>query len=175
MSLGAPNELLRDVHQAAVDEVGHADQCWALAERYGFSRVSAAAFPIRDVKLAGSLAALAASAVREGCLAETLGAQVMASIAALVPDPEVKAAMTSIAREEATHAVLSFRIVAWALRVGGGEARAAVAAALAEPWPTLDTEELALRTDLSPSLVAEAARRALTDVLTPATARLLAA
>jgi hypothetical protein len=175
MSLGAPNELLRDVHQAALDEVRHADECWALAERYGASRVRAAGLPIRDVTLASSLAALAASAVREGCLAETLGAQVMASLAELVPDPQLRSTMTSIAREEATHAVLSFRIVAWALRVGGADVRAAVRGALAEPWPKLDTQELALRTDVSPAIVAEAANRALTDVLTPAAARLLAA
>jgi len=175
MSFGAPNSLLRDVHQAAVDEVGHADKCWALAQRYGVSHVRAAEFPIRDVKLASSLAALAASAVLEGCLAETLGAEVMTSIATRVSDPEIRDTMVSIAREEVNHAVLSFRIVAWALRAGGAEVRAAVQAALAQPWPALDIEELALRANLSPAIVAEAARRALTDVLTPATARLLAA
>lgn len=175
MALGAPNELLRSVHQAAVDEVGHADLCWALAKRCGGPEVCAAAFPIRDVTLASSLADLAASAVRDGCLAETLGAEALTAVAELAPDPVVRAAMTQIAREEVTHAVLSFRIVAWALQSGGAEARTAVRAALAEPWPELDVEELALRANVSPELVAEAASRAITNVLTPAAARLLAA
>jgi hypothetical protein len=175
MALGAPNDLLRGVHQAAMDEVGHADMCWALAKHNGASEVCAGEFPIRDLKLSSSLAALAASAVREGCLAETLGAQAMTAIAALAPDPAVRATITTIGHEEVTHAVLSFRIVAWALKVGGAGVRTAVRSALAEPWPELDTEELALRAGVSPALVAEVAARAVTDVLAPAAARLLAA
>jgi len=175
MTLGAPNELLRAVHQAALDEVGHADLCWAVAKRNGYSEVCAAEFPLREVKLAHDLAALAAAAVREGCLAETLGAAVATSVAALAPDPEVSAVLGVIAREEATHAVLSFRIVAWALRVGGADVKAAVRAALQEPWPALDTEELALRAEVSSARVADAATRALVEVLTPAANRLLAA
>lgn len=175
MALGAPNDLLRAVHQAALDEVGHADLCWAAAKRAGHSDVCAAEFPIRELKLASNLAALAAAAIREGCLAETLGAQVMIEIAALVSDPETKAVLDTIAREEATHAVLSFRIVAWALRVGGAEVKAAVRAALEEPWPALDLDELALRANVSPARVAEAAERARVEVLMPAARRLLAA
>jgi hypothetical protein len=71
--------------------------------------------------------------------------------------------------------VLSFRIVAWALQIGGADVRTAVRATLNEPWPELDTEELALRADVSPALVAEAAARAITDMLRPAAARLPAA
>jgi hypothetical protein len=175
MALGAPNDLLRAVHQAALDEVGHADLCWAAAKRAGHSDVCAAEFPIRELKLASSLAALAGAAVREGCLAETLGAQVMIAVAALAPHPETKAVLGTIAREEASHAVLSFRIVAWALRVGGAEVKAAVRAALEAPWPALDLNELALRANVSPARVAEAAERARVDVLMPAARRLLAA
>lgn len=175
MALGAPSDLLRAAHQAALDEVGHAELCFALAEASGYARVSPQAFPIRDVKLAPSLAALARAAVREGCLSETLGAEVTLTIAELAPDPEVRAALSSIAREEATHAVLSFRIVAWALQVGGVDVERAVRAAFEEPWPTLDTEELALRAEVSRERVAEATVRAVNEVLAPAAARLLAA
>ena len=175
MALGAPNELLRAVHQAALDEVGHADLCWAAAKRAGHADVCAAEFPIGELKLASSVAVLAAAAVREGCLAETLGAQVMIEIAALVPHPETKAVLDTIAREEATHAVLSFRIVAWALRVGGAAVKAAVRAALEAPWPALDLDELALRANVSPARVAEAAERARVEVLMPAARHLLAA
>lgn len=175
MALGAPNDLLRGVHQAALDEVGHADLCWALAKANGYPQLSALAFPIHDIKLAPSLAALARAAVREGCLSETLGAEVMLAVAEQAPNSEVRAALGAIAREEATHAVLSFRIVAWALQVGGIDVQSAVRAAFAEPWPTLDTEELALRAELSQEQVAAAAARAVSEVLTPAAARLLAA
>ena len=175
MALGAPNALLRDVHQAALDEVGHADACWALARANGYAELCAAPFPIREVKLASSLAELAAAAVREGCLAETLGAEVTRAIAELAATPEAQVVLGTIAREEAVHAVLSFRIVAWALQVGGADVRAAVHAALAEPWPELDTAELALRAGVSPAVVAEAAERAVAEVLMPAATQLLAA
>ncbi|MEO8905162.1 MAG: hypothetical protein ABI488_22010 [Polyangiaceae bacterium] len=175
MRLGAPNDLLRAAHQAALDEVGHADLCWALAHLLGGPRLRAAEFPLGELKLASSLAELAAATVREGCLAETLGAHLVDNAAQLATEPEIKAALTTIAAEEATHAVLSFRIVAWAVRVGGANVRGAVRAALAEPWPTLDLEELALRANVSASLLAAAAARGVTDVLKPAAARLLAA
>lgn len=89
LRFGAPSDLLHDVHQAAMDELSHAEICWAIAQRFGAPRVSAGPFPFPDV--------------------------------------------------------LSFRIVAWALRVGGAAVKSAVCAAFADPWPKLDVEELALR------------------------------
>ena len=45
MAHGAPADLLRDVHQAALDEVGHAERCWSVARRLGAASVGAAPFP----------------------------------------------------------------------------------------------------------------------------------
>lgn len=175
MRHGAPTALLRGVHQAALDEVRHAEVCWSFAERFGSERVTAGAFPFASpVAVDGSLAELAASAVREGCLAETLGAHVMAEAARLAPDAVVSASLGEIAAEEATHAVLSFRIVAWALAAGGDAVRAAVCEELARPWPRLDVTELALRAGVEPDMLQAAAETGVTDVLAPATARLLA-
>jgi hypothetical protein len=173
---GAPSELLRAVHQAAIDEVAHAERCWTLARHFGESTVSAGAFPFTAaVAVDVTLAALAADAVREGCLGETLGAHLAAAAAELAVEPEVKAELGAIARDEAEHAVLSYRIVAWALRVGGAEVRAAVLRAFAEPWPRLDVAELALRANVDVSLLRRAADAGAVEVLEPAKARLLAA
>ncbi len=176
LALGAPTELLRGAQQAALDEVGHAERCWAMARRFGAAPVSPGPFPFPgDVAVDVSLPELAAAAVREGCQAETLGAHVAAIAAELAPEPDVRDELSAIAREEATHAVLSFRIVAWALRVGGEPVAAAVNAAFAAPCPRLDLEELALRANVALSELQRAADQGVTQIIEPAARRLLAA
>jgi hypothetical protein len=170
----APTALLTGVHQAAIDEVRHSEVCWGLAERFGAERVQPGAFPFAGpVPTDVSLAELAAASVREGCLAETLGAHVAQIAAELAPEREVRDALAGIAGEEARHAVLSFQIVAWALAAGGAEVKAAVQRALGEPWPELDVAELALRANVPVSQLAAAARAGVREVLEPAIERLL--
>lgn len=176
LALGAPTDLLRGAQQAALDEIGHAEQCWELAARFGAAKLSAGPFPFPgDVAVGVSLAELASAAVREGCLAETLGAHVAQVAAELAPEPDVRAALQRIAAEEATHAVLSFRIVAWALQVGGAAVEAAVQSAFDAPCPRLDLEELALRSNVDVAELQRAAEQGLVEVIQPAAQRLLAA
>ena len=176
LAVGAPTELLRGAQQAALDEIGHAEQCWRLAERFGAAPVATGPFPFpREVAVDVTLAELATAAVREGCLAETLGAHVASVAAERAPEPDIRAALRRIAAEEATHAVLSFRIVAWALRVGGDAVAAAVQAAFREPCPRLDLEELALRSNVALAELEAAAEAGVVDVIRPAAQRLLAA
>ncbi len=176
LRVGAPSDLIRAVHQAAMDEVSHAEICWAMAERFGAPPVSAGPFPFPDsMAMDADLPALAAAAVSEGCLAETLGAHVASVAAELAPEPDVKTALRGIAGEEAEHAVLSFRIVAWALQVGGAAVKLAVCAAFADPWPKLDLEELALRADVDVALLRMAAEQGVREVIRPAAVELLAA
>jgi hypothetical protein len=172
LSHGAPSALLDGVHRAALDEIRHAEVCFSLVEKFGGARVRAGAFPLTGTDSSVSLADLAAAAVLEGCLAETLGAHVTEVAASLAPEPDVRSALASIAAEEATHAVLSFRIVAWALRTGGPEVRAAARAALERPWPRLDVAELAVRSQVDVSLLARAADRGVAELLEPAVAQL---
>lgn len=176
MSLGAPSALLRDVHQAALEEVKHAEQCWDLARCFGGIEVEAGPFPFQpSAHTQISLPELAAAAVREGCLAETLGAHVLSVAAEQASEATVRAALVSMAEDEARHAVLSFRIVAWALRSGDAEVAARVRAAFAMPWPRLDVEELSLRSRVDVQLLAAAAEQGIADVLIPASVHLLAA
>jgi len=175
MALGAPSELLAGVHRAALEEVRHAEQCWTLAQRFGGTTRSAGAFPFPDsIAISRSLAELAAAAVREGCLAETLGAHVVAAAAELAPEPDVRVALRAIATDEAQHAVLSFKIVAWALRAGGAPVRDAVQASLTKAWPRLDVEELALRANVDAHHLYRSAEAGVSQVLGPAVDALLA-
>jgi hypothetical protein len=63
---------------------------------------------------ASSLEGLATENVIEGCVRETYGALVASHQAATATDPEVRALMTDIARDEMNHATLSWQVDAWA-------------------------------------------------------------
>jgi len=176
MAVGAPLELLRDVQKAALDEVSHAESAWDLARQFGGESIEPGPFPFTGpVFVDVTLAALARSAAREGCLGETLGAHLVAAAAALATEPAVKAVLEAVAAEEARHAVLSYRVVAWALRTGGESVKAAVRAAFAAAWPEPDIEELALRARVEASALRRAAADGVASVLAPATAALFAA
>ncbi len=173
MSLGAPPHLLAAVQQAALDEVHHATACWDLAKQLG-AEVQVEPFPFgAHVDAQVTLERLAAEGLREGCLAETLGALVAEAAAAMTPHTEVRTVLSKLAREEATHAVLSFQIVAWALKAGGHPVRQAALEAARAPWPTLDLDELALRTGVEVTALQRAVDRAHHQVLRPATRALL--
>jgi len=131
LAAGAPADLVELAHRAALDEVRHARLCFALASAYAGEDVAPGPFPLGgDVRVDGSLAALAASTFAEGCLGETVAALVAAEQLARATDPAVRAALAEIAADEARHAELSWRTVAWAVRVGGDDVRAAVERAL---------------------------------------------
>lgn len=173
LRLGAPLELLEGVQTAALEEVQHAKACWNLAEQLCGQAIQVGEFPFGSaVDVNTTLADLAYAAVREGCLAETLGACVVQAVAPLAAD-DARTALGRLGDDEARHAVLSFRIVSWALQVGGPDVERAVRSALAEPWPTLDTAELAVRAGVSQPTIARAEQMARRQVLEPATRALV--
>lgn len=174
MALGAPLELLRDVQRAALEEVQHAEACWDLAARLSGSTLKLGVFPFAGaVEPNVPLRDLAYDAVREGCLAETLGAAVLGHAARICTDEPSRQVLQRLANEEMQHAVLSFRIVAWALQTGGSAVRAAVEKALKNPWPEIDLEELSLRTGVEHTALAHAQSDITHRVLRPATTALL--
>ncbi|HEX2730145.1 MAG TPA: ferritin-like domain-containing protein [Polyangiaceae bacterium] len=176
MAHAAPTDLVLAAHEAACDEVRHANACWTLAQRFGMAAVTAEAFPFREpIAVNGSLAELAADAAREGCVNETLGAFAAREAAGLSAEPEVARVLLSLADDEARHAVLAYRIVDWALSIGGSEVRAAVNAALESRRERLDTRELAVRAGLDPAQLAATERRGLDRVVRPALSALLEA
>lgn len=175
LALGAPLELVTDVQGAALDEANHARLCWDLAQSLANAPVTHGAFPFHTVvDPQTSLADLAYAAVREGCLSETLGACVADSIAKQSPDADARRVLTRLASDELGHAVLSFRIVSWAMQAGGPDVRAAVRRALDETWPRLDTRELALRSGVDRQSIELAVQDALSRVLRPAARALMA-
>lgn len=107
--LGAPHRLLRDLDEAANDEVRHARIVRRHAERLGAVVPEVGAIERRP----RSLEEIAVENVEDGCVNETFGAVVAAMQADDASDPRIKRMMASIAPDELRHAALSWRVAAW--------------------------------------------------------------
>jgi hypothetical protein len=133
LAVGAPADLVADAHEAALDEIRHAQLCLSLASAYAGSPVEPGPFPFEGrVEVDGNLARIAARAAREGCIGETMAALQAAEQLADATDPAVREVLTIIAADEARHAELAWRTIAWALRTGGAAVSVAVSEVFAE-------------------------------------------
>jgi hypothetical protein len=130
MSVSAPADLVADSQRASLDEVRHARACFSLARRYGADAAGPAELRVDDAMARLSLAELAALTAEEGCVGETLGALLAEEQAARATDPVAKAILARIARDEARHAELAWRFVAWAVARGGEDVARAVRVAI---------------------------------------------
>lgn len=130
LSVGAPPELVLASQRASVDEIHHARACFALAERYGEVARGPAPLPVHDSMSLMSLVQLAALTAEEGCVGETLGAALAAHQLERATDPASRRILRKIARDEARHAELAWRFVAWAVGEGGREVALAVEASV---------------------------------------------
>jgi hypothetical protein len=119
LSVGAPPELVIASQRASLDEVRHARECFALAQRYGSRHVGPAELQVADSISVVTLAELAALTVAEGCVGETLGALLAAEQLTLASDQEVRRVLARVVKDEERHAELAWRFLAWALRQGG--------------------------------------------------------
>jgi hypothetical protein len=183
LAVGAPADLVAEAHRAALDEVRHARLCLGLASAYAGAPVEPGPFPFGgSVEVDADLARMAARVAREGCIDETSAALQVAEQLSAAQDPAVRAALAILAEDEARHAELAWRTVAWALRVGGAPVRAAVAevfAGLTDDLPPTRNERenpaLAAHGRLSPARLEAVAIHARTHVIGPSARALLEA
>jgi hypothetical protein len=153
LAYGAPAELVEAAQRAALDEVEHARACFGLAARYSALDRGPAPLSAAGVQVAASLWDAALAAFREGCVAETVAALQARASLERARDPEVLRALTRIADDEARHAELAWRFVAWAMqRLGApfsAELSRQLAALLNVPAPvSVDGESAELRAAL---------------------------
>lgn len=97
------------------DETRHAQACFALASRYGQSDVGPGRLNLDDALGAGDWESIVLMAVHEGCIGETAAALEAMEAAEPSIDAPTRQVLKQIAREEAQHAELEWRFVAWAL------------------------------------------------------------
>jgi hypothetical protein len=182
LAVGAPASLVDGAQRAMADEIAHARACYALAGAYAGCPMGPGRLDMSSALGDTDLPALAAAAVREGCVGETLAALVAQVAAFQTSDYAVRSVLKQIAVDEGRHAQLAWRFVQWAL--GRSPAvreavREAFAAALREPigaraWAAdADPEQLRAHGRLSPDEQVALCRDALVGVIGPAADALL--
>jgi len=132
--LGLSSELSARAKQAQRDEVRHARDTWQLARRFGASPTRLGKMPRAHDR---SLLDLALENVEEGCVREAYGSVVAAHQAESAADPEVRRVMTTIARDEATHAELAWAIHEELMTKLNEDERVQVARAFEAAWGAL--------------------------------------
>lgn len=115
LALGAPFDLVARCHRAQADETEHAAIAFSFASAYAGRALGPGALNIDGALPPIDAERVLSSVVREGCIGETLAAVEAEHAAERALDPEVRAALERIARDEATHAELAWHFVAWML------------------------------------------------------------
>ena len=122
MAVGAPADLVRGAHAAALDEIEHARMSFAIAAAYDGKAHGPGALAIDGASAFDpSLVTLAVETLRDGCVSETIAATVARAAARSSRDLALRNALSRIADDEETHAELAWRTLAWAVRTGGEE------------------------------------------------------
>ncbi|MGV3625610.1 MAG: hypothetical protein ACO1OB_32665 [Archangium sp.] len=135
-AVGAPASLLTWSHRAAMEEIDHAQKCFALAAGYGGRSFTVEPMPdlllggLNDVK--DPLVTLAVESLKDGCLLEDFNADVAAKCAAVCEEPVTKKVLEQIAREERSHADFSWALIDWLLEKHGERVRAPLERAMDE-------------------------------------------
>ena len=114
LALGAPDDLVRESVCAMSDETRHAKLCFALASRYAASQVGPDALDMSGAFADSDFSSVVERAVIEGAIGETAAALEAAWAHDAATDDAVRAALSVIAEDEARHAALAFRFLAWA-------------------------------------------------------------
>jgi hypothetical protein len=114
LGLGAPPHLVEGATRAMADETCHAQMCFGLARRYGAPTLGPGPLAMEGALARVELLDVALLVIAEGCVGETVAALEAAWAADEAEVPEVRRALETIAEDEARHAALAFRFVAWA-------------------------------------------------------------
>ena len=116
LALGAPPELLRAAHRASLDEVAHAELCFALASAYADRPLAAGPLDTTGTLERASRLGAVLYTIREGCIGETINAMVLQAAADACEDQVITRTLQRIAADEMRHAGLAWRFVRWAIR-----------------------------------------------------------
>jgi len=139
LALGAPSNLVALAQEAMGDEVLHARLAFGLASAYADEPIGPGALAIDGALDGQTPEHILETTIREGCIGESIAAVEAAEAARGAEDPVVRGILEKVAHDEARHAELAWRFVAWFVEQGGGAARhlaeRAFAAAVAAEAP----------------------------------------
>jgi hypothetical protein len=132
VSLGAPAEFVEAAQRAMGDEIEHARLCFGLAGAYAGRAVGPGPLAVDGALDGRSFETIVKTAILEACVGETLAAVEAEEATERATDPEVRSVLARIACDEARHAELGFRFLAWALGRAEPELRERLAGTLAD-------------------------------------------
>lgn len=131
-SVGVPEHLVGDARRFALQELGHAQACAAIASRHVGVRLqidAATAAPI--VARDEDLAELAVESLADGCLGEGHAAIAARNAAVDTTDAPTRAVLERIAIEEAEHAAHGWQVLEHCVATGGAPVRDRIATEIA--------------------------------------------
>ncbi|MFO0611003.1 MAG: ferritin-like domain-containing protein [Polyangiaceae bacterium] len=145
MALGAPPDLLQKTHEAALDEVRHAELSFGLASALAQRSIGPGPLPLDASKPShvvpgeSGRVSFAKATLADGCVGETI-ASIEAALASEGAVGELATILRGIADDEARHATLAFATVAWLLGGATADERAAITAFVREQLARIDAE-----------------------------------
>jgi hypothetical protein len=120
LALGAPPELVEATQRAIADETAHAKLAFTLASAYAGTPMGPGLLGTEDALAETELRDIVLTAVREGCIGETVAAIEALESAEQCQDVFVAQVLRRIADDERRHAQLAWQFVEWALCQGDG-------------------------------------------------------
>ncbi len=129
MAAGAPSGLIVGAHRAALEEITHAELSFDLAVRFGHAAVAPGPLDVMGAPTS-SLRELVRETLALGCVNEAIAAAIASEATTVTTDDEERHALAIIARDEASHAALAYRTIAWARSIDDALVRDEVRASL---------------------------------------------
>jgi hypothetical protein len=115
LGLGAPHALVLEANQAICDETRHAELCFGLAASFGSGAAGPGRLDSQGALARTSLSEVVLDTFLEGCIGETVAALEASEALAAATLPAVRQVLAQIAEDEARHAALAWRFVAWGI------------------------------------------------------------
>ncbi|HEV8548966.1 MAG TPA: hypothetical protein VGQ57_08060 [Polyangiaceae bacterium] len=131
VALGASAALVQDAALAMLDEIRHAELAFALASAYAGRALGPGPLSGDGAVTNADLESVLRTVLLEGCIGEATAAAEAQALARTTEDETVRQALEGIAGDEARHAALAYRFVAWALARDPGRAARVVRSVLA--------------------------------------------
>lgn len=138
IGLGAPSDLVRRAHEAALDEIRHAEAFFGLVgaagEPWGAGEMPAlfdVVPPARPRSREAAVRSLVRGSLLDGALAEGVASRIAAEVARTTPFPRLAALSSILADDERRHAELGLDVLRFALAVAPDVARDELARARA--------------------------------------------
>ena len=178
LGVGAPPSLLREAIQAMQDEIEHATICFGIARSISGEAIGPGPMDLSGiVDHSPDARTMLDAAIIEGCFGETVAAHYAKVAAHRVQLPELRPLLSRIADDEARHAELSWRFVAWLLETRPElrkEAATCFARIFSEPMASdeLDGPSLEQWGHLLPSSKRQVAATVIAEVIRPRAAAL---